>query len=151
MYWQAYDGLSFALVGGRALIPGADGKHSQHVDPLHGTDALLTNDSWGYGAPPVPSKAQVRELRSSLHTWRVDIVVVVPEGRAPAWALLLFSEATGQLPQFQHGAAVWTVAREAPASVWLSAGVARPCVIQLQSLAGLENADACLAADFARS
>jgi hypothetical protein len=151
MYWQAYDGLSFALVGGRALIPGADGKHSQHVDPLHGTDALLTNASWGYGAPPVPSKAQVRELRSSLHTWRVDIVVVVPEGRSPAWALLLFSEATGQLPQFQHGAAVWTVAREAPASVWLSARVARPCVIQLQSLAGLENADACLAADFARS
>ncbi len=148
MYWQAYDGLSFALVGGRALIPGADGKHSQHVDPLRGSYALLTNDSWGINAPPMPTRSEVQALRSSLHSWQVDVVVDVPEGRAPAWALLLFSEATGRLPQFQHGAAVWTVAREAAAPVWLSAGVARHCIIQLQSLAGLENADACLAGDF---
>ncbi|MHB8457701.1 MAG: hypothetical protein ACYDBS_08455, partial [Acidimicrobiales bacterium] len=78
MYWQAHDSLSFALVGGRALIPGADGRHSQHVDPLRGTNGLLTNDSFGSGIPSAPSRVQVDALRVSLRNWKVDVVVVVP-------------------------------------------------------------------------
>ncbi|HLI43392.1 MAG TPA: hypothetical protein VKU92_02845, partial [Acidimicrobiales bacterium] len=87
MYWQAFDGLDFALVGGRALVPGADGRHSNHVSPIEGSAGLLTRDSFGVGVPVTPTPHQVESLRASLQHWKVDLVVVVDHGRAPAWAL----------------------------------------------------------------
>nr|MDA8355301.1 hypothetical protein [Actinomycetota bacterium] len=80
MYWQARDGLHFALEGGRALVPGADGRHSDHVDPLTGSDALLDATSFGFGDPAPPSARAVRALAASLRTWGVNDVVVVDEG-----------------------------------------------------------------------
>jgi hypothetical protein len=107
MYWQAVDRLGFALVGGRALVPGADGRHSEHVSPPTGSDGLLINASSGQGTPPPPTIAQVSALRSSLRHWQVEVIVDVDQGRSPSWAAVLFTEVTGALPRFNHEAAVW--------------------------------------------
>jgi hypothetical protein len=107
MYWQASDDLSFQLVGGRAETPGADGRHSAHIDPLRGTDALLTNDSFGFGIPPAPDRAGVEAVRASLQEWGVDVLVVIRAGRAPAFAAAMFTAALGRSPRLEHGAEVW--------------------------------------------
>jgi hypothetical protein len=107
MYWQARDDMRFQLAGGRAEIPGADGRHSQHLKPLGGTDAYLVLTSFGFGIPAAPSARQITELRASLASWRVRVVVVVADGRAPAWAGAIFTEALGRLPVLQHQALTW--------------------------------------------
>jgi hypothetical protein len=107
MYWQAEDDLSFQLVGGRAETPGADGRHSAHVDPLRGTDALLTNDSFGFGIPAAPDRAGIEVVRASLQQWGVDVLVVIRAGRAPAFAVAMFTAALGRPPRLQHGSYVW--------------------------------------------
>ncbi len=107
MYWQAEDDLSFGLVGGRAETPGADGRHSAHVDPLRGTDALLTNDSFGFGIPPAPDRAGIEAVRASLRKWGVDVLVVLRAGRAPAFAVAMFTAALGRAPRLEEGAEVW--------------------------------------------
>jgi hypothetical protein len=148
MYWQANDELSFELVGGRALIPGADGHSSQHVDPLRGTSGLLTNNSYGPGLLLPPSPVEVQALRASLAHWGVDRIVVVPIGRSPAWAVAWFSEGTGRLPTFEHGAAVWSLRdgrSSAPVREYPRATVER-CEAQTVSESGLRDAIRCLAA-----
>jgi hypothetical protein len=148
MYWQAVDGLRFALVGGRAMIPGADGRHSVHVDPLAGSVAVLMDSSFGIGPPSPPSAAVVRQLRASIHRWKVDAAVVVARGRAPAWALVWFAEALGRMPVMQHEAAVFWVRSEGPRPVVLPPGVVRRCSAQPVSAVGLAAAVSCLGSAF---
>ncbi len=148
MYWQAMDGLRFSLVGGRALIPGADGRHSVHVDPLGGTVAVLMDSSFGNGTPPPPTAAQVRELRASLHRWKVDVAVVAAAGRSPTWALAWFAEALGQLPVMQHGAAVFWIRDEGPRPVVLPPGDVDRCDGLPAAARALVAARRCLAPDF---
>lgn len=146
MYWQARDDLGFALVGGRALIPGADGTHSQHVSPLGGTDGMLTKDSAGTGTPSPPTTAQVRMLRASLRRWHVGDVVVVARGEAPNWAVAWFAEAIGRLPAFEEGAAVWDVQGGkglGSMRLWSAATVAR-CDAQAPTPLGLRATAHCL-------
>ncbi len=150
MYWQAVDGLGFALVGGRALIPGADGRRSEHVDPLGGTNGLLYNDSFGTGLPRPPTPVQVRALRSSLRHWRVDLVVVVADGRAPGWAVAWFAEALGIVPTLSHRAAVFPVADAAAIPRLLPAAVIRRCDSEPASPAGLVATMRCLRPHFPR-
>ena len=107
MYWQAQDGLRFRLVGGRALVPGADGRDSQHVDPLGGTEAVLIDASHGPGLPALPSPATVGAARRDLERWGVQVVVVTQRGRSPAWAEAFFTIVLGRAPDREAGAAVW--------------------------------------------
>jgi hypothetical protein len=145
MYWQAFDRLDFALVGGRALVPGADGRHSDHVVPIAGSAGLLTTDSFGTGLPATPTPRQVNGLRTSLHHWKVDLVVVVDHGRAPAWALSWFAEALGALPALEHGAEVFDVRNEGPTAVLLPPVAFSRCAGQPATVAGLMAARRCLA------
>lgn len=107
MYWQAENGLSFRLAGGRALIPGSDGRHSQHVSPISGLDAVLDDASYGVGVPAVPGPAEVTRFRSTLATWRIGLVVVAPAGRSPAWAAAVFTAVLGRPPALEDGSWVW--------------------------------------------
>ncbi len=150
MYWQAADGLGFALVGGRALIPGADGRRSEHVDPLRGTNGLLYNDSFGAGLPSPPTGAQVSALRSSLRHWGVDLVVVVADGRAPTWAVAWFAEALGVVPTLSERAAVFPVADAAASPRMLPAAVIRRCDSEPGSPVGIVATVRCLRPHFPR-
>lgn len=151
MYWQAADGLGFALAGGRALVPGGDGRHSEHVSPIRGSAGLLTRYSYGSTPPPVPSVAQVKALRRSLQRWGVDLVVVVDHGRAPAWAVASFAEALGRLPMSEQHAEVWSVRAKAPAVRILPPAAFARCASQASSVAGLKSARRCLATYFGGS
>jgi hypothetical protein len=146
MYWQAQEGLPFVLVGGRALIPGEDGHHSQHVDPFTGPDAVLMDASFGLGLPALPTSRQVSEARGALRRWHVSTVVVVARGRAPAWAVTYFAEALARLPRIVDGAAVWTRVRiGGDGGGWvLPATTAGRCAAQPISVQGLNRAVTCL-------
>ncbi|MGH9298099.1 MAG: hypothetical protein ACRDZP_09015, partial [Acidimicrobiales bacterium] len=144
MYWQAVEGLPFALVGGRALIPGQDGRHSQHVDPFTGTDVVLSNASFGGGVPPTPTPSEVHRARLDLSRWHVQSIVVVAEGRDPAWAVLFFEEGTGIAPQLVDGAAVWDrVGPLSSVSSLFSASEFGRCAAQPISSAGISRAVGC--------
>jgi hypothetical protein len=135
MYWQAADGFSFSLVGGRAEIPGADGRHSQHVDSLTGTDAVLVDASFGFGLPDAPDRATLVGIRRSLQKWGVEVVVIVRTGRAPAWAAAVFTAALGRLPRLRDGVLVWNHADEPGLPI-----VVTPSAIERCSGAGLDLA-----------
>jgi hypothetical protein len=147
VYWQAEDDLRFSIVGGRAEIPGADGRHSEHLKPLGGTDALLVDASFGFTIPPAPTAGQLSGLRASLTAWRVRVVVVVAFGRAPAWAAAVFTAAIGRLPVSQHGAVAWY----SSSGVWTGGApvTASPAAIERcsgdgYSEASIEAAPACV-------
>lgn len=145
MYWQASDHLSFPLVGGRAHVPGANGASSDDIDPLTGSTALLSDASFGAGVPAPARRPELRALRASLRRWRVGRIVVVGEGRAPAWAVVSFAESLGRLPRIEEGAAVFlagTVRRGH--LVVLPARTATSCADQPASPAGVRAAVACL-------
>jgi hypothetical protein len=135
MYWQASDEFSFSLVGGRAEIPGADGRHSQHVDPLTGTDAVLVDASFGFGLPDAPDRATLVGIRRSLRKWGVDVVVIVRSGRAPAWAAAVFTAVLGRRPRLEAGVLVWNHADEPGLPI-----VVTPSAIERCSGAGLDLA-----------
>jgi hypothetical protein len=127
MFWQAQDGLRFRLAGGRALIPGADGRHSQHLSPFGGLDARLAAASYGSGVPVIPGPDEVAAIRAELVAWKVQVVVVVPFGRSPGWAAAVFTEALGRLPRFEHGAFAWYGLGQA-APLRLKPAEVAPCV-----------------------
>ena len=41
MGWQAVDGMGFRIVGGFAIVPGNDGRHSEGLSPFEGSIAVL--------------------------------------------------------------------------------------------------------------
>lgn len=146
MYWQASDGLSFPLVGGRAHVPGANGSVSDDIDPLSGTPALLSADSFGIGTPAPLARGTLASLRTSLRRWNVGRVVVVASGRAPAWAVVVFAEALGRLPRLEEGAAVFTGLAEKRPLVLLPVRRAGACADETVSARGVARAVACLRA-----
>ncbi len=149
LYWQATDDMAFRLVSGRAEIPGADGRHSEHLDPLGGSDAFLAAASFGFTIPAAPSVAQITQLRESFVDWHVNVVVIVARGRAPAWAAAVFTEAIGRLPLKQHGALAWY----SPGADWesvpplrLSSEAVKRCSGDGYSQQSMETAPACVMA-----
>lgn len=108
MYWQAVDGFPFRLVGGRAEVPGGDGRQSAHVVPFTGSELYLQDTSYGLGVPAPPTLPTLRMLRQSIKGWGVDEVVVVRRGRAPGWAVAMYTLALGREPRVQDGAYLWT-------------------------------------------
>jgi hypothetical protein len=109
MGWQAVDGMRFRIVGGFAIVPGGDGQHSAGVSPPGGTIAILTALSQNSTVQPLPSAtpSDVRQVRTSLRHWGVQVVVVTRQGRDPAYAAGYFTAVLGRAPQLQQGSLVW--------------------------------------------
>ena len=112
MGWQAIDDLRFRIVGGFAIVPGKDGRHSSSISLFGGTRAILDSLSFRVGhknVPPLPAAtpAAVSMVRGSLHHWGVQVVVVTREGRSPPYALAYLTAVIGRAPLYQQGAWVW--------------------------------------------
>jgi hypothetical protein len=141
--------MDFRLVGGRAEIPGADGRHSQHLDALGGSDAFLAATSFGLTIPPAPTASQMTQLRQSLESWGADVVVIVDDGQAPAWAAAVFTEVIGRLPRRQDGALAWYSADagwESVPPLTLSSAAIERCSGDGYSQQSMEAAPACVMA-----
>jgi hypothetical protein len=107
MAWQADDDFRFAMVGGEAQVPGADGHDSIHVDPPTGPQALITALSWGLGPEPPVSPADVASVRDALRSWGVQVVVVTKQTRDIPYAVGVLTEVLGRAPQYVDDAWVW--------------------------------------------
>ena len=125
MGWQAIDDLRFRLVGGFAIVPGRDGRHSSAVSRFEGTRSILSTLSFSAGlrratkAPlPLATPDAVRMVRSSLHHWGAQVVVITREGGTPRYALGYFTAVLGRAPRYQDGAWVWYgLGRDPPLSM----------------------------------
>ena len=146
MYWQAQEGLAFRLVGGRALVPGADGVHSLHVDPATGLDPVLQDASFGTGLPAPPSAATLSLIRRGLRRWGVQVVVVVRRARAPAWMAAVMTDALGEAPRSEQGSLAWFDVGSAPASLDVAAGVVERCAGDGAGAGSFARAPACVLA-----
>jgi len=105
MAWQAESGDTFALIGGWAFIPGANGVDDQIVSPLRGPVAALRI----LGRHPSKlTTAQQDSIRSALERWRPLVVVLVPHG-APAGAVRALTDTLGLRPSWSDGAWVWNL------------------------------------------
>ena len=110
MAWQAIDGLRFRIIGGWAIVPGRDGRHSASVSPFGGAISVLEALSEEGGSPlPSATAHTVRLVRRSLHDWGAQVVVVpmADEGRDPAYAAGFLTAVLGRLPRIQARAWVW--------------------------------------------
>lgn len=107
MAWQADDDFVFAMVGGQAQVPGADGRQSIHVDPLGGATPLLDKLSFGFGSEPSIPPADATTVRSALDGWGVEVFVITSQTRYPPYAIGFMTEVLGRSPQFQDRAWVW--------------------------------------------
>ncbi len=106
MAWQANAGFSFAMVGGYAIVPGADGRHSSTVDPLRGAPAVLDALSWG-DAAATATVARADQLRHALVSWRVRIVVLTKAVPDPRYDVAYMTAVLGRAPLWQQGVWVW--------------------------------------------
>jgi len=110
MGWQAQTSLRFALAGGFAVVPGADG-HSAFVHPPGGAVGVLNRLSPDpqtlTTTPPPSSPHDVAEVRAALILWGVDVVVVTHLGVQPTFAAGFFTAVFGRVPTYRHGAWVW--------------------------------------------
>lgn len=107
MAWQADTDFVFSMVGGYAIVPGRDGRHSIYVDPPDGAPATLVGLSFGVSPEPIGTLAQTSQLRQALRTWGVQVVVVARQGRDPLYALGFLTAALGREPLWQDGVWVW--------------------------------------------
>ncbi len=109
MGWQAVDRMRFRIVGGFAIVPGGDGKHSFAISRPGGAIAILTSLSLAVGAQPLPAATltNVREVRDSLRHWRVQVVAVTNDGRNPGYAAGYLTAVLGRAPRLQRGSLVW--------------------------------------------
>lgn len=125
MGWQAVDGMHFRIVGGFAIVPGGDGQHSAGVSPLGGSISVLESLARrGLRSLPSPPSDTIAQVRTSLHHWRVDVVVVpmIERGRDLSYAAGFFTAVLGRLPRVQGRAWVWNgLGADPPSSIGLTA------------------------------
>ena len=116
MGWQAVDGLAFRLVGGYAIVPGRDGRHSAAISLIGGSEQVLEDLSFHIGyPPPLPTASVLSMLRRSLDRWGVNVVVITSVGRNPTYAAGFYTAMLGRPPIWQDDAWVWYgVGRKAP-------------------------------------
>ena len=107
MVYQAQDSMRFDLAGGYELIPGAGGTGSILLHPLGGTTKILEDLTLGpFGAPkPAISAQTIAEVRTSLHQWGIQVVVV--EHGYASHAVPFMTAVYGRPPVTQHRAFVW--------------------------------------------
>jgi hypothetical protein len=110
MGWQALDGMGYRIVGGYAIVPGADGRHSEGLSPLRGSTAVLQSlAKRGLISLPATPTRVLRQMRTSLSTWGVGVVVVpmTGAGHGLSYAAGFFTAVLGRLPRIQGRAWVW--------------------------------------------
>jgi hypothetical protein len=102
MLWQAMADMEFRMPGGFAVIPGPTGANTfgGQASPLE--EALAQCEE---GAASVPSFS-AQDVRTQLHQWHTETVVVVPTAPGAACAAELFTGALGPA-QRVGGALVW--------------------------------------------
>jgi len=115
MGWQAENDMRYRIIGGFAIVPGADGKHSEALSPFGGARLALDRLSTPqYGTLPPASPAQVGLVRQALRRWGARVVVVIRQGRDPYYAAGFLTAVLGRLPQVQDNALVWYGLGRAP-------------------------------------
>ena len=109
MGWQAVDGMGFRIVGGYAIVPGGDGRHSEGLSPFRGSVAVLQSlHRTGLRSLPSAPLRVLGQMRTSLHDWGVQVVVVpMTEGQALSYAADFFTAVLGRSPRIQGHAWVW--------------------------------------------
>ena len=107
MLWQAVDGMHFRLAGAALKTPDAHG-HPVATGSKDSARRILTALSGG-SHEPAGTLAQFAAVRTALHTWQVDRVVVDGPSRDPVYASGFLTAVLGTPPQVLHGAWVWKV------------------------------------------
>jgi hypothetical protein len=106
MAWQAEDSFRYSMVGGYALVPGADGHSSDMVDPLGGTMGLMSEMSFSLGPLPGTSRDEIAAMTAALRNWKVNDIIVTDLGRS-ADDVGFFTALLGRPPRFEDGVWVW--------------------------------------------
>ncbi len=116
LVWQAAAGFRFALVGGRGIVPGRDGRADHGLTP--GTPAgIMSALSTAYAPhtslalPAQPDAAEISAFRAALAKWGVTTVVMSGGGRAPGYARQWLTAAIGAPPVRAYGAWIWPAVR----------------------------------------
>jgi hypothetical protein len=120
MTWQAEGNLSYSMVGGGGpgVAPSRAGAERPGFD-------LLAQASLPLGPAPQPTADNLAAIRHAMAGWGTTTVVVPdqPElptyerGRSVAYAVGLFTAATGRAPVFRDDAWVWDDLHDLPAAV----------------------------------
>ncbi|HEY5023739.1 MAG TPA: hypothetical protein VII76_02070, partial [Acidimicrobiales bacterium] len=125
MGWQAVDGMGFRIVGGFAVVPGGDGRHSEGLSPFRGSTAVLQSVARrGLAALPSAPLGTLRTIRMSLRDWGVQVVVVpmTGTGHGLSYAAGFFTAVLGRLPRVEGRAWVWYgLGADPPLSIGLTA------------------------------
>ncbi len=110
MAWQATGGMTFSMVGG-----GGPGIAPSRAGPEGPGQAVLNRASFPLGPAPLPTAANLADVRDALRGWGVTTVVVPDQprlptydrGRAVPYAVGLLTAATGRAPVHRARAWVW--------------------------------------------
>ncbi len=109
--WQAVNRMRWAQAGGG----GPEGQADRAGAARAGFEVLAAA-SLGLGSAPEPTPAALAAIRHALAVWRVTLIVVPDQpglpgydhGRSTAYAVGLFTAATGRPPVYDHQAWVWS-------------------------------------------
>ena len=107
MAWQAEDAMQIRLVGGYAIVPGRDGRHSANILPNVGAEPILNLLSFAFSGPLPAGAHAVATVRAALIAWGVQVVVVTDEGRSPPYAVQFLTEVLDRRPLHDGGTSVW--------------------------------------------
>jgi hypothetical protein len=113
MLWQAMQGMGFRLAGGALKTPNAVGGPVGPGAPGSGR-RILTDLTIAGPALPAGTPAQLAAVRSALHSWQVDQVVITGASRDPVYASGFFTAALGVAPVYEERAWVWRLQPGAP-------------------------------------
>lgn len=139
--FQAEHAMQISLVGGYAIVPGRDGRHSANVMANVGAEPLLNALSAPFETVPPPTPTNLALVRAALVRWRVGVVVVLADDLDPPRAVAYMTAVLGRPPLEQHGAFAWdgighhaplavTPAAYAACSAWnRSPALAGPCMM----------------------
>ena len=107
MLWQAVDGMHFRLAGAALKTPDAQG-HPVAQGSKDSARRILAALSGGTHEP-AGTTAQLATVRTALHTWQVDRVVVDGPSQDPVYASGFLTAVLGAPPRVVQGAWVWRV------------------------------------------
>ncbi len=113
LLWQADEGMTFRVAGGRGLVPGASGVAQHDVDSntVAGMLTRLSSHYEGARRPPLPDPSEADRIRRTFRRWQVQVVVVTDLGRSPQYARRWFTAAFGKPPEYVDGVSVWAGVR----------------------------------------
>ena len=129
--WQAVNRMRWAQAGGG----GPEGQPSRAGRSRAGFQ-VLADASLPLGPAPLPTPANLSAIRQALEQWQVTTVVVpdqadlpdYEQGRSAAYAVGLFTAATGRRPTHDHSAWVWWAVQHMGAPVPVAAASFGDCI-----------------------